>query len=127
MGGICGTEVLHLVLELLLDLVRLVEVAAVEVHHVAVHPVGVHVVVVQHVVVQHVVVQHVVVQHVGVHHGIVHHIGVHHSVVLGMAVGPDMNLVSGEHHTVSAVPDRGRCSHNAGGRRGPTDWSPWRT
>ena len=45
----------------------------------------------------------------------------------GVTVGPDMNLVSGLQYLVSAWPDRGRYSHNTGGIRGPTCWSPWRT
>jgi hypothetical protein len=41
-------------------------------------------------------------------------------VLHAAAVGPDMNLVSGVHHLVSAGPDRCRCSHDTGWGRGPT-------
>ena len=42
----------------------------------------------------------------------------------GVAVGPDMHLVSGVHHLVSAGPGGGRCSHSIGLRGGPACWSP---
>jgi hypothetical protein len=45
----------------------------------------------------------------------------------GVAVGPDMNLVSGVHHLVSAGHDRVSCSHRTGWRGRPACWSPWRT
>ena len=42
----------------------------------------------------------------------------------GVAVGPDMNLVSGVHHLVSAGPGGGWCSHSIGWGGRPAYWSP---
>jgi hypothetical protein len=45
----------------------------------------------------------------------------------GVAVGPDMNLVFGVHHLVSAGPGGGVCSHSVGWRGRPACWGPCRT